>query len=93
MEETITLEKPADTGIDTTGGARVILFNDELHSFDEVIYQLIKAIKCSYEEGEKMAWTVHTEGKCEVYHGVVEECLQVSAVLEEIELKTAIDFL
>ena len=93
MEETITLEKPSDISTDTTGGARVILFNDEVHSFADVIYQLIKAIKCSYEKGEKMAWTVHTEGKCEVYHGVVEECLQVSAVLEEIELKTAIDFL
>ena len=93
MEETITLEKPADTGTDITGGARVILFNDEVHSFDDVIFQLIKAIKCTYEQGEKMAWTVHTEGKCEVYNGVVEECLQVSAVLEEIELKTTIDFL
>jgi ATP-dependent Clp protease adaptor protein ClpS len=93
MEEVITLEKPADTGTDSTGGARVILFNDEVHSFDDVIYQLIKAIECSYDEGEKMAWTVHTEGKCEVYHGVVEECLHVSAVLEEIELKTTIDFL
>lgn len=93
MEETIVLEKPGTIGPDTTGGARVILFNDEYHTFDEVINQLIKAIKCSHEQGQRFAFIVHTEGKCEVYHGPAEECLHVSAVLEEIELKTTVDFL
>ena len=92
MEETTVLEKPASTDIDTTGGARVILLNDDHHSFDEVITQLMKAIHCTPEKGESIAWTVHTQGKCEVYHGPVEECLQVSAILEEIDLKTQIDF-
>jgi ATP-dependent Clp protease adapter protein ClpS len=92
MEETLVLEKPADTGIDTTGGARVILFNDDVHSFDEVIQQLIKAIRCTPRQGEQIAWTVHTRDKCEVYQGTFEECLHVSAVLEEIDLKTQIDF-
>lgn len=90
--ETIEKIKEADTGIDTSTGAKVILFNDDWHTFDEVIYQLILAIKCSYKTGEKMAWTVHTEGKCKVYEGQMEECLHVSAVLEEIELRTQIDF-
>ncbi|MFI5135744.1 MAG: ATP-dependent Clp protease adaptor ClpS [Chitinophagales bacterium] len=92
MEETTVLEKPADTGIDTTGGARVILLNDDYHSFEEVINQLVKAIHCTPQQGESMAWTVHTKGKCEVFHGPVEDCLHVSAVLEEIDLKTQIDF-
>jgi ATP-dependent Clp protease adaptor protein ClpS len=92
MEETLVVEKTDDTGADTADGARVILFNDDYHSFDEVIHQLIKAISCSFEQAEKFANTVHHEGKCEVYHGSMEECLHVSAVLEEIELKTAVDF-
>jgi ATP-dependent Clp protease adapter protein ClpS len=92
MEETLVVEKPVDTGTDITDGGRVILFNDDYHTFDQVIQQLIKAIRCTPQQGERMAWTVHTEGKCEVYHGPIEECLQVSAVLEEIDLKTRIDF-
>ncbi len=88
--EVLPIEKVA--GPDTTGGARVILFNDDYHTFDEVIYQLILAINCSYKVGEKMAQTVHTEGKCMVYVGPMEECLSVSAILEEIDLKTQIDF-
>ena len=90
--ETIVEEKTADTGIDTTGEAKVILFNDDWHTFDDVIYQLILAINCSYKIAEKMALTVHNEGKCKVYEGSMEECLHVSAVLEEIDLKTQIDF-
>lgn len=89
--ETLTIEKTSDT--DTFGGARVILFNDDWHTFDDVIFQLILAINCSFKTGEKMAWIVHTEGKCQVYEGQVEECLSVSAILEEIDLKTSIDFI
>ena len=89
-EETLTVEAPTD--IDTTGGAKVILYNDEIHSFNEVIEQLIKAIKCSNKVAEAMANTVHTQGKCEVYRGAVEDCLHVSVVLEEIDLKTTVDF-
>ncbi|MBA2421835.1 MAG: ATP-dependent Clp protease adaptor ClpS [Chitinophagales bacterium] len=88
--ETLEILKPSDT--DTTGEARVILFNDEWHSFDEVIFQLIRAIHCSHKVAEQMANTVHNSGKCKVYEGAVEECLSVSAVLEEIDLKTSIDF-
>ena len=30
-------------------GSRVILFNDDLHTFEEVISQIIKATKCSFQ--------------------------------------------
>ncbi|PSQ72236.1 MAG: hypothetical protein BRD26_02705, partial [Bacteroidetes bacterium QH_1_64_81] len=35
----------------------VILFNDEVHTFEEVIGQLVKATGCSRGEAEDMAWT------------------------------------
>ena len=90
MTEELAIEKPADTftGSDSTG--RVILYNDEYHTFDEVIVQLMKAISCTAAEGKGMAWTVHTIGKCEVFKGHFEKCLGVSAILEEIQLKTEI---
>jgi ATP-dependent Clp protease adapter protein ClpS len=89
---TETLEKEKISGPDTTEGGRVILFNDDWHTFDDVINQLILAINCSHKVAEGMAMTVHTEGKCNVYTGPVEECLSVSAILEQIDLKTSIDF-
>ncbi len=77
---------------DVTHAARVILFNDEWHTFDEVINQIIKAIKCTYERAEELTWEVHTNGKSNVFEGEIEECLKVSAVLEEISLTTKIEY-
>jgi ATP-dependent Clp protease adapter protein ClpS len=67
---------------------RVILFNDDVHTFDEVIYQLVKAIGCSVATAEGYAWTVHTKGKAVVYEDELEPCLKVQSVLKEIELIT-----
>jgi len=70
---------------------RVILYNDEIHTFDEVIRQVVKATGCSVKQAEKHAWTVHTEGKDCVYEGEFEECFRVQGVLREIQLVTEIE--
>ncbi len=67
---------------------RVILFNDAIHTFDEVINQLIKATGCSSSDAEKIAWTVHTQGKALAFEGTFPECFRVQGVLREIQLVT-----
>lgn len=69
---------------------RVYLLNDEIHSFDDVIRQVILAINCGVKKAQKIAETVHMNGKCMVKEGNIDECLEVSAVLEEIQLITQI---
>ncbi|MGE5313528.1 MAG: ATP-dependent Clp protease adaptor ClpS [Acidobacteriota bacterium] len=71
--------------------AKVILFNDEIHTFDEVITQIIKAIKCRQEHAEALTVEVHTKGRACVFGGDLPKCLEVSAVLEEIQLMTHIE--
>jgi len=77
---------------ETTEGiaSRVILYNDDWHSFDEVIAQLIKAINCPFEKARALTFEVHVKGKAVVYSGDLKECLRVSSVLEEIALHTQI---
>lgn len=70
---------------------RVILYNDEIHTFDEVIFQLIKATGCTVERAEALAWQVHTQGKANVFEGTFEECFRVQGVLREIQLVTEIE--
>ena len=70
--------------------SRVVLYNDDWHTFDEVIVQLIKAIHCSFEKARSHAFEVHIKGKSIVYEGEMTECLRVSAILEEIALRTEI---
>jgi ATP-dependent Clp protease adapter protein ClpS len=69
---------------------KVFLFNDDIHSFDEVIAQLIKAIRCSFEDGRSLAFEVHVKGKAVVFQGELSNCLKVSSILEEIALHTQI---
>jgi ATP-dependent Clp protease adapter protein ClpS len=70
---------------------RVILYDDDIHTFDEVILQLMKATGCTAERAERHAWTVHTEGKDCVYTGEFFECLRVQGVLRQIQLVTEIE--
>ncbi|MGD8427967.1 MAG: ATP-dependent Clp protease adaptor ClpS [Balneolaceae bacterium] len=69
---------------------RVILYDDDIHTFDEVIEQLIKALSCSQAHAEKLTFKVHNEGKAKVFEGNFEECFEVNGVLKEIQLVTEI---
>lgn len=69
---------------------RVILFDDDVHTFDEVIHQLKKALGCSDEHAKKLTMKVHNEGKAQVYEGSFEECFEINGVLKEIQLITEI---
>jgi ATP-dependent Clp protease adaptor protein ClpS len=69
---------------------KVILFNDDYHSFEEVINQIIKAIHCSFDDARGYAFEAHVKGKTVVFSGELNQCLKVSSVLEEISLHTQI---
>lgn len=85
----VLVDEELDERLDTPW--RVILYNDDIHTFDEVIHQLIKATGCSTNQAEAYAWTVHTQGKAAVFEGSFEECFRVQGVLREIQLVTEIE--
>ena len=94
MPETAPIYEPEqdqDTDVLAQQPAKVILFNDEEHTFDEVIGQIIKATGCDLSRAEELTWEVHNAGKAVVYEGEMVKCMQVSGVLEEIELMTQIE--
>ncbi len=77
-----------DLGVALT--CRVVLYNDDWHTFDEVINQIIKAVKCPFETARNLTFEVHVKGKAIVYVGDMKVCLDVSGVLQEIGLHTQI---
>ena len=81
-----------DEIVETETPAKVILFNDDVHSFDDVIYQLIKAIRCDLEKAKALTFQIHNSGKAVVFGGELAKCIQVSSILEEIQLKTQIEY-
>ena len=78
-----------DTAV--TEPAKVVLFNDEVHTFDEVIAQIMKATGCARARAEELTWEVHNAGKAIVFSGGMPRCIEVSSILEEIMLMTQIE--
>ncbi|HEY3876569.1 MAG TPA: ATP-dependent Clp protease adaptor ClpS [Candidatus Kapabacteria bacterium] len=70
--------------------SRVVLYNDNEHTFDEVILQVAKALGCSFRHAALAAWNAHVHGKTQVFEGEMLECLNVSSILEEIALHTQV---
>jgi ATP-dependent Clp protease adaptor protein ClpS len=90
VETTPELRYSRDAAVLEELGTRVLLFNDMVHTFDEVIGQVCKAIGCGRHKATSVAWEVHTRGQALVFEGEIFECLQVSSVLEEIALHTQV---
>lgn len=85
----VELDQDVTLGLDLP--SRVILFNDEIHTFDEVIGQLIKAVRCNTDRAKALTWEVHAHGKAAVFEGDMPGCIRVSSILEEIGLHTQIE--
>lgn len=76
---------------ETQGPWVVILYNDDHHSFDDVILQLQKATGCSVEEASWITHEAHYLGRAIAFSGPRDECDRVSAVLREIRLQVELD--
>ena len=91
MDQQTGSDVTSDSDVSIPTPAKVILFNDETHTFEEVIGQLIKALKCDTARAEALTWEVHNSGKAAVFEGPMNQCVKVSGVLEEIGLHTQIE--
>jgi ATP-dependent Clp protease adaptor protein ClpS len=72
--------------------ARVLLYDDDWHTFDDVIMQLMKATACDAATAEAHAWRVHTQGRAVVHQGPRGACERVAQVLREIRLQVEVDW-
>lgn len=70
---------------------RLILWNDDVNSFDHVIYCLMKYLDYSENQSEKIAWTVHNDGKCAVLEGSFTEMEVYRKILQQEGLSVTVD--
>ena len=47
----------------------LVLYNDDINTFDHVINSLVKICKHEPLQAEQCAWIVHLNGKCKVKNG------------------------
>ena len=69
----------------------VIVYNDDWHTFEQVITQLCKATACSIEKADQIANEIHFSGRAVAFAGSEEQCEHVANVLREIKLQVETD--
>ena len=86
-------EELEDTDVltDVEAGAAIILYNDDVNTFDHVIYCLIKYCKHTAEQAEQCAILVHYKGKCQVRNGSEIELLPICNALTQKVLSAVIE--
>ncbi len=68
----------------------IVLYNDDVNTFDHVIETLIYACDHTPLQAEQCAWIVHYKGKCTVKTGVYEELEPRCTILLEAGLSAEI---
>jgi ATP-dependent Clp protease adaptor protein ClpS len=77
------------TDVDT--GSVIILYNDDVNTFDHVIDCLVKYCKHSSEQAEQCATLVHFKGKCAVKNGSEIELMPICQALTEKGLSAVLE--
>lgn len=87
----VTLEPDVQESVELQRPYNVILFNDDDHTFDEVILQVQKATGCNLERATQITWSAHNDGQAVCFTGPLERCEVVAAKLQEIKLNVTIE--
>lgn len=69
----------------------IVLFNDDVNTFDHVINLLIKVCNHDTIQAEQCATLVHYKGKCAVKSGSLDELKVVSEILSDNGLTVEIN--
>ena len=88
QEKTFTLEEIL-TSLKTVH--RLILWNDEVNTFEHVIRCLMKYLDYSETQAEKIAWQVHNKGKCAILEGSFTEMEIYRKILQKEGLTVSVD--
>jgi len=88
QEETFTLDEIL-TSIKTTN--RLILWNDDINTFEHVINCMMKYLDYTEAQAEKIAWEVHTKGKCAVLEGSYTEMEIYRKILKQEGLTVSVE--
>ncbi len=72
------------------GGNELIVYNDDVHTFDYVIDCLVKVCKLSQQQAMTCTNIIHYKGLCTVKHGSYDELFQMSCLLDKKGLKNEV---
>lgn len=85
------LLQPLIDDSDTSHGRwMVVMFNNDVTPYDDVIRILMQATRCDLREAAIETWEAHTFGKAMVHFAARPECVAAAEVISTIGVKTAV---
>ena len=69
----------------------LILWNDDTNTFDHVIHCLIKYLDYTEQQAQKIAWTVHHDGRCIILEGSYTEVEVYRKILQQEGLTVSVE--
>lgn len=87
-QETFTLEEILAVAKESN---KLILWNDDFNTFDHVIECLIEYLQYTEAEASRIAWTVHTKGKCIILEGSLTEVEVYRKILKAEGLTVSVE--
>ena len=83
-------ETDAESAVLEDSGCSLILYNDDVHTFDYVIKALVDICRHTEEQAEQCAILVHCHGSCIVKQGSYSELVPIHTSLLDKELTSEI---
>ncbi len=83
-------ETQSETCVLEDEGCRLVLHNDDVHTFDYVINALVRICRHTTDQAEQCAILIHCNGKCVVKTGSYETLLPMHTALIQKQLSSEI---
>jgi ATP-dependent Clp protease adaptor protein ClpS len=77
LEEEVSVKSSNDVG------KNLVIYNDDVNTFDHVIDALVKVCKHEVIQAEQCTWIIHYNGKCAVKEGEMDTLLPMRRALSE----------
>jgi len=84
-------EQQSDTLVDILGGWQIVIYNDDVNTFDHVITCLEQYCDHTPEQAEQCSLIIHFKGKCAVKHGSNESLSPICEALCDKGLSAMIE--
>jgi ATP-dependent Clp protease adaptor protein ClpS len=88
-EKSVSKKNHADEGLEA--GYRLVLYNDDYHSFDYVIDALVEICRMDPVQATQCTYLVHYKEKCDVQKGSKEVLLPMRRAFAQRDLKAKIE--
>lgn len=76
--------------LDEVDVKELIVFNDDVNTFDHVTATLLRSCKHTQEQAEQCTWLIHHKGKCTVKLGSLDKLKPMCSSIVNAGIKAAI---